>query len=612
MRLAALAAIGLFLYASSPAGSWGRVDTPNFIVYGESSPRRLREVSAEFERFREALGRVIPGARVTAAVPTIVVVFGSQKSFEPYRPRFKGKPIEVAGCFFSTEDVNIVALVDSARDEATRTIFHEYVHLVFANYQRRTPTWLGEGLSEYYSTFVIDGSGRRARVGNPIRAHIDTLRDGRLLPLDELLAVDGDSALYNELENRRGVFYAQSWALVHMIGSQPDGFTRLSKYADLAATGIPPMAAWRKVFNEENILERLNRYIDRPDLLKGVQFSFETSLPAVRSEIANVAEADVQATLGDLLRQVAPADETRAHLNRAAALLPPSSRVRALLGLLEQREGRTDQAQKLLLEAATDKTDWLVQYYVAVGLTRMVASGNDPDPQAARAARQALDVTLKTRPDLPNALALSAWLESSTGLDLDESLATIRQARQSAPGREDYTLLESYIRARRGEYAAARALLDPLLTPIYSAGTRTHAQSMLDQIAQFERSAADYVAKLEGRLPAPASPQPSSVENYRRRLRALQPGEQRSEGLLERIECSQSEVILHVRLDEDVAPFIAPTLNAVLFISHRDDLRGPITCGLRTPADPVAIVWRAAEAGGDNRHAVAVEFLPKR
>jgi hypothetical protein len=267
------------------------------------------------------------------------------------------------------------------------------VHLVIANSGRRTPTWLGEGLAEYYSSFVIDGNGRRAQVGNPIRAHIDTLRDGRLLALDELLAIAGDSALYNELENRRGVLYAQSWGLVHMISGWPDGFARLSKYADLAETGIAPVAAWRQVFSEENVLERLSRYIDRADLMKGVQFNFETSLPPVRGEIANVPNADVQATLGDLLRHVAPAGETRAHLSKAVALEPPSSRARALLGLLEQREGRTDLAQKLLLEAAEDKTDWLVQYHVGAGLTRMVASGGDLDPLATRVASEALDAT---------------------------------------------------------------------------------------------------------------------------------------------------------------------------------------------------------------------------
>ena len=240
----------------------------------------------------------------------------------------------------------------------------------------------------------------------------------------------------------------------------------------------------------------------------------------------------------------------------------------------------------------------------------MVAAGNNPDALAARTAREALDASLKTRPDLPNAHALSAWLESSTGSDLDTSLQGIRQARQSAPGREDYTLLESYIRVRRGEYVAARALLDPLLTPNYSAETRKHAQTMLDQVARLERRASDYAARLEGREPAPAPPQDSSAVNDPPRLRALQPGEQRGEGLLERIECSTTEIVLHLRLDEDLALFNAPTLNDVQFISHREDFRGPIRCGLRTPAERVSIVWRAGEADTIVRRAVAVEFLP--
>ena len=37
-----------------------------------------------------------------------------------------------------------------------------------------------------------------------------------MLPLQTLLTVDHDSPLYNE-GNRRSTFYAQSWALTHLI-----------------------------------------------------------------------------------------------------------------------------------------------------------------------------------------------------------------------------------------------------------------------------------------------------------------------------------------------------------------------------------------------------------
>ena len=42
------------------------------------------------------------------------------------------------------------------------------------------------------------------------------LRDERLIPLQDLFAVDRDSPIYNET-SRRGAFYAESWGLLHYL-----------------------------------------------------------------------------------------------------------------------------------------------------------------------------------------------------------------------------------------------------------------------------------------------------------------------------------------------------------------------------------------------------------
>jgi hypothetical protein len=170
MRLALAAAL-LLLARPALAAEWVRVETPNFIVMGDTGERRLKEVAAEFERFREALGRVIPSANLTAAVPTMVLVFGSQKAFEPYGPQFNGRPVRASGAFYSTEDMNIVSIVDADRDEATRTIFHEYVHLVVGNDAGAVPVWLNED-RRYHSTFSMTNAGRRAIIGTPIVSHL--------------------------------------------------------------------------------------------------------------------------------------------------------------------------------------------------------------------------------------------------------------------------------------------------------------------------------------------------------------------------------------------------------------------------------------------------------
>ena len=42
--------------------------------------------------------------------------------------------------------------------------------------------------------------------------------------------------------------------------------------------------------------------------------------------------------------------------------------------------------------------------------------------------------------------------------------------------------------------------------------------------------------------------------------------------------------------------FVAASLNALAFISHRDDLRSTIACTIRTPPDRVYVTWRETDA----------------
>ena len=608
MRLSPFLACVL-LAAPAAAAEWVRVETPNFIVYGETGERRVREVAEEFERFREALGRVIPGAATPAPVPTVVVVFGSQRSFQPYVPRFNGKPVKLGGYFFSSDDMNIVAFADGNRTESLRTIFHEYVHLVIENVSQGLPLWLNEGLAEYYSTFQVLEGGRRALIGAVIPAHLHLLSERRPLSIPELLAVDSKSSAYNEGE-RQSLFYAQSWALVHMlVAGTANRATLLSEYGRLVASGTPSLDAWQQVFKDENIIRQLERYVGQ-EVMKGVLYRFNQNIPTVKSYSSEVSEGDVQAVLGDLLRRVAPPEETAARFKEAMALRPASARVRALYGLLMLDEDMADSARPLLLEAANDKADWLVQYHVATGLTRIATATDDSDPVLIETARAALERVQAARPELANAMALSARLDAADDTDIDpRALQTIRRARAISPGREDYILIESFILLRLGEYVLARQLLVPLTGPTHSASVRDNAQSVIEQVARLEREAADYVARLEGRRSAtgPAGSQGILVPLYRK----VEPGEHRVEGLLERIDCRSTGIVVHVGVGGTPERFRAPTLEAVAFISHRDDLRGGIACGPRTPPDRVYITWRQGDSPEDNtRRVVAVEFLP--
>jgi hypothetical protein len=125
---------------------------------------------------------------------------------------------------------------------------------------------------------------------------------------------------------------------------------------------------------------------------------------------------------------------------------------------------------------------------------------------------------------------------------------------------------------------------------------------MLNQVARFEQAATDNLAKLEGRpIPRSDPPSPSAPRDEAPGLvpafRKLAPGEERTEGLLERVECSSARAILHVRVQDAIERFSAPALESIIFISHRTDLPRMVYCTPRNPPDRVYVSWRPPEAG---------------
>jgi predicted Zn-dependent protease len=315
----------------------------------------------------------------------------------------------------------------------------------------------------------------------------------------------------------------------------------------------------------------------------------------------------VQAVLGDLLRRVAPVQEAAAQFDKAIAVQPPSSRARALYALLLIENNDTARAKQLLLEAARGTGDWLVQYHVATGLTRLVTGSDTAEPELLSVARSALERVHAARPDLPNAHALEARLETAEDRNPLRALEGIRRARSLSPGRDDYVLLESFILMRLGQFAAARALVSPLTGPGTSSAVRSNARDVLTQIEQLEQQAADYLARLEGRQPAGGGAPARAVPA----LRKLQPDEQRLEGVLERIDCSDKGVVFEVTANATAERFAAASLASVSLISHRDDMRGTISCGRRTAPEHVYVTWKPPQNPGAMRIAIAVEFLPK-
>src|SRR5262245_55427966 len=107
------AVLTIALLAGLPAATeakWTRVRSATFVCVGDASEGQIRRSARKLEQFREVMLRALPGAVATAPVPTVVMVFATDRALEPVAPLFRGNAIEVAGYFQAGEDVNYVAI----------------------------------------------------------------------------------------------------------------------------------------------------------------------------------------------------------------------------------------------------------------------------------------------------------------------------------------------------------------------------------------------------------------------------------------------------------------------------------------------------------------------
>ena len=105
-----------------------------------------------------------------------------------------------------------------SRTESTFIVssFTNMSHLLIRHAQVLVPVWFNEGTAEVYSTTEL--SGHEIRIGDrsPLTSPPSGPKDARL----PRSLSRSSSPRYNERE-KTGIFYAESWALVHMLNFSP-------------------------------------------------------------------------------------------------------------------------------------------------------------------------------------------------------------------------------------------------------------------------------------------------------------------------------------------------------------------------------------------------------
>ena len=396
---------------TSPPSKWTRVQTPHFVLMGEVGEGTLKRVAERFEQFREVFARVFPSTRQALPAPTLILVFGSERAYQPFVPVYNGKRVEVGGFFQGSPGTFFVTLSTEAGEAAYPTIFHEYTHLLVDNALANVPLWFNEGLAEYYSTFAMVGS-REAAIGKVRDSHVFELRE-RFIPLAELLSVGHDSALYNE-GDRRSIFYAESWALVHyLLLGNPARRPQLSTYLEKHASGISAAQAFREAFGTTDVQmeKELRGYVQR-SVYQSQRYTFTERVSVDRDwTIEKVSEADGQAALTDLLYHMRRVDEAATRAEAALAQAPGHPRLSAILGRARHHQQRHEEARTLLAQAAdTAGDDVQPLYYRAVSLLQPEGDGAPaPNQGTAKVAVALLTRVVATQPTLAHAQMLLGY-----------------------------------------------------------------------------------------------------------------------------------------------------------------------------------------------------------
>lgn len=445
----------------APDEKWIQIRTPHFLLCSNAKPKLAREFAWQLDRFWALLEGGVQDFRSTT-----VIVFRDESSFAPYKTKPSGTTQELAGVFLATREGDLIGMNGDPSRHPLRIVFHEYIHSFLSRNFWKVPVWYNEGLAEYYSTFSAHGD--RVEIGLPVEEHVRDLRARKLLPLEALFRIDQSSQDYNEGQ-RRGVFYAQSWALTHYWLLGKPGLTERV---------LPFLESWNDTVNANWVCETafgLDCQDLDDELREYIQFGDypyrKSRVPSDRTKddfkTEPMSRSDALCTLGDYLLQMTPWREDDAEAHFRAVLAADSSHARAHSGLARvlERKNRPSEAERHDQAAIDlDREDDLLFFRYALSKIeaqtkrRGIPVAPRRLPRSIEKARTLLVRTLELNPNRAEAYVL---MGNTYLFDPDGALVGIgylEQAHSMLRTRMDVLVSLLYLRLRVGDLEEAQHL----------------------------------------------------------------------------------------------------------------------------------------------------------
>ncbi|HLP30763.1 MAG TPA: DUF1570 domain-containing protein, partial [Geothrix sp.] len=451
---------------------------------------------------------VLPGINVDLHKPVVVIVAENEASMRRFVPdQFAGKdPKRPSGLYLRgpERDLAIVRLdVGHQEDQPFAVVFHEYTHAIVHNHFSGLPTWLDEGIAEFYGSTEI--RSKRVYLGRIPFHHLDILRRGRM-PLQALLQVNHDSPEYME-GSKANQFYAQSWAMVHYLFMDEEarkGGT-LAAYLRALSRQPDPLAAAQEGFGDLAKFEgRIAQYASRPSLT-----FFDMALQVTRSDkdfrVRPVSEAEALVIRAEVLAQSRKEEEAGLLLDQARALDPRSPQLHAALGLTALRKGDWPGAEQALRSAqAMGTTDFRVPLHLA----ELALQGVMDPPASSEVMLGWLEEARRLEPDYPGIHLALSRLHARDPREAEKAIQAGRAAIKLAPS--DITMRMNFgsVLMTLGREAEAKDIGDQVARMAHEGWERQASASYQAQLARFleYRAATAKAAEVPPPTPSETSP----------------------------------------------------------------------------------------------------------
>jgi tetratricopeptide (TPR) repeat protein len=443
---------------------WVLIRSVHFELFTEGGETSGRDLVRYFEQvrsfFQQAFGLSTRGRVVR------IVCFRSARQFQYYESS------KIADAVFHPGSRHDYILMKNDGADRYPMAVHEYTHLILRATNHDIPVWLDEGLAEVYSN--LEAHGSFVVVGRVIPARAEALAGQRWIDLRTLISADRSSEIYNKQADAE-MFYAESWALVHMLALDDAYSPRLKSLMDALLHG-GSVEAFQKTYGKpiEQVEADLRAYLDNSRLNAAV---FPVRLPQSEPDPKVTLKAGLEARLAlaeMLLDYPGRTADARAAFERALRDYPKRAEAEQGMGEFLAHERREQEAAAHFARAESlGNPD--AGMYLEYG--RVLAILNRPDDEVT-----ALRKATALAPALDAAHHELAILLVKTGAfreALDEFHAVKHLPPVEAP-RYYYNL--AYAHFRLGEVERARELAERAKQVTRNPDERERLERLLQEI----------------------------------------------------------------------------------------------------------------------------------